>query len=112
MQMKLTPMQQILVNLWCWDVKQHSTTKDHKTIEYIIIQCCNQTATVFYYTQLSAIHYVVLYPWAQWTSGIFDYKTNENAEIGFEQYITELVQCEIAVLNTPSQPTFKNYHPL
>lgn len=107
METTLTPLQNILVNLWCWDIQQNAATTQ-KEIKYLVVRCCKQSATVFYYYESTKVHYVVLYPWQQWTSGIFDYLT---AESDFETYITEYVQCEIAVLNTPSVSIFKeNYY--
>lgn len=107
METTLTPLQNILVNLWCWDI-QNNAANTQKDIKYLVVRCCKQTATIFYYYNNTTVHYVVLYPWQQWQSGIFDYMT---AQDDFETYITESVQCEIAILNTPSVPTYKkNYN--
>ena len=106
METTLTPLQNILCHLWCWDISKNAANTQ-KDIKYLVVRCCKQTATIFYYYNTTKVHYVVLYPWQQWTSGIFDYMT---AESDFETYITETVECEIAILNTPSIPTFKNYN--
>ena len=100
--------------------KQSSTFNDHfylkdcgssPSLGSLVIRLFNHKATIIYYCVVPPepgktvfdYRFAILYPDNHYEQGnyIYDYKTT------FEDYITQYVQCQIAVLYTPNIPQYK-----
>ena len=88
---------------------EHTFFRDYDKrpqLQYLKVVCCEHTATVIYWCEgiinfdccetMFRYHYTVLYDTNYWKKGIYDYWCRIG-ETEFAKYITEFVQCDIAV---------------
>lgn len=100
--------QRILIDLDIWLSNQIMAAMPpmaEKQLQAFPVSCMGYTANVLFFFLGSTIHYTILWPDGHYTKKVFD--IIEHIEDDFYTYISEEVQCTIAINYTKPIPQYR-----